>query len=107
MVNLKVTSNARCLCEYRDSEAKEDILCGEGWDFEMFGACDTDWGAPMVTYEESVPTLIGIKSFKRGNRCVTESEPMEFVRVSRYLTWIHVVTGISIRDDGERDYTSF
>ena len=53
----------------------------------------------MVTYEDSVPTLIGIKSFKRGSRCLTERDPMEFVMVSKYLSWIHVITGIPIRDD--------
>lgn len=99
MVLLKVTSTARCQYEYRTSEVKEDVLCGEGWDFATFGKCDTDWGAPMVTYEDSVPTLIGIKSFKRGSRCLTERDPMEFVMVSKYLSWIHVITGIPIRDD--------
>lgn len=96
VVNMRVMANANCASVYGTAVVVDTTLCGEGWTVNTQGACLGDSGGPMVIYENTIPTLIGVTSFISGRGCGA-GDPTGFTRVSRYTAWINAVTGIALR----------
>lgn len=94
-VNLQVITNANCANVF-GSAIVSSTLCATGWDFPAQGTCNGDSGGPLVWSEAGSWTQIGLVSFISARGCAY-GDPSGYTRLSHYVNWIEVITGITAR----------
>ena len=93
----RVIDQYTCVQYFGNTVVTNNTICTVGQDFNAQGACANDNGGPLVVYETTGPTLLGIVSFISNSGC-SAGHPVGYVRVSAYLTWLSQVAGIVIRN---------
>lgn len=89
---MKVITNEKCAKTYGD------LIPGLMCTVAVTGKdniCEGDSGGPLVLEDNGSHILVGIVSFGSSSSCENGS-PGAFTRVSSYLDWIQMNTGINV-----------
>lgn len=98
MLDMIVQPRESCSNFYEPGLVTEYSICANGLFSNNHGACRGDVGGGLVTLGDSIDRtnrVIGIVSFISSRGC-DSTDPNVFTRVSRYLKWINLITGITL-----------
>ncbi|XP_078514486.1 enteropeptidase [Lissotriton helveticus] len=83
---IPLISNENCQQQMPEYNITANMICG-GYEEGGVDTCQGDSGGPMICEQNSRWVLAGVTSF--GYRCAQPSRPGVYVRVTRFLDWIH------------------
>ncbi|XP_047426756.1 tryptase-2-like [Mugil cephalus] len=87
-LKVSIISKDRCKAAYPNLTS--EILCaGDGAGGLHAGACDGDYGGPLVCHGHTGPTLVGVMSYGGPSGCSGPGRPVAYAQVSKYLDFIN------------------
>ena len=93
--NLNAITNAECEPEFPPDVVTNKVLCTATSNVQS--TCFGDSGGPLTHGTRWSPkeSLVGLTSF--GKSLCEQNSPVGFVRISKYLDWIHTHSGVKCR----------
>lgn len=84
---MKVISNYECSLSFK--YVYDEQICAKH--VGIATVCNGDSGSPLLYFDNgNLPTVIGVHTY--GFDCCSNTDPVAFIRVSKFVNWIEDLT---------------